>query len=187
MLPLVWDSLDILALILLPVVAMQYQTLFWSETTVVEFTLLFSTPLSTSQKFKPSCKNTCGQANLFLMHSEAAINQCSCITSASLIHYLHNYKQQFFRLSQSCCQSPLLGLQQCHCLCAGARHFIVCLRAACRVVLWTLQCSPVQLPVQLPGRNEMMGRHGSVGIDSWSSVSHCLALCHITCIDEVWL
>lgn len=109
-LPLIWDSLDILALILLPVVAMQYQTLFWSETTVVEFTLLSITPLSTSHKFKPNCKNTCGQANLLLMQSETAINQCSCTASASLMHYLHNYKQQFFRLSQSCCHSPLLGM-----------------------------------------------------------------------------
>lgn len=101
-LPLVWDSLDTLALILLPVVAMQYQTLFWSETAAVEFTLLSSTPLSASHKFKPNCKNTWGQANLLLMQSETAINQCCCTTSASLIHYLHNYKQQIFRLSQSC-------------------------------------------------------------------------------------
>lgn len=169
-LPLIWDSLDTLALILLPVVAMQYQTLFWSETAVVEFTLLSSAPLSTSHKFKPNCKNTCGQENFLLMQSETAINQCCCTTSASLIHYLHNYKQQIFRLSQSCCHSPLLGMLQWHCLCAGAKHSTVCLIDACCVVLWTLYHSPVQLLVQLPGRNEMMGRQGSVGIDGWGQV-----------------
>lgn len=72
---------------------------FCSETTAVEFTLLSSTPLSTSHKFKPNCKNTCGQANWLLMWSETAIKQCCCTTSASLIHYLHNYEEQSFRLS----------------------------------------------------------------------------------------
>lgn len=139
-LPIAWDSLDILALILLPVAAMQYQTPFWSEITVVEFTLLSSTPLPTSHKLKPNCKNTCGQANLFLMQRK--INQCCCTTSASLIHYLCDYKQQFFRLSQSCCHGPFLGMQQWHwrLLCASELPAGLCYEP-CNILQSSSLCS----------------------------------------------
>lgn len=134
----------------------------------VGFTQLSSTPLSTSHKSKPNCKNACGQTKLLLMQSETAKTQCCCTTSASLLLYLHNYKEQFFRLSWTCCYTPLLGTQQWHCLCPAARHSTPCLRAAGRVVLWTLQYSPVQLLVQLLGRNEVMARQGGVGTDGWT-------------------
>lgn len=70
--------------------------------------------------------------------------------------------------SHGCSRSCVLGVQQWHCFCPGARR-----SAMAAQLLVGLCYLPAQILVQLPGRNGTVWRQGTVGIDGWGKGRVC--------------